>query len=146
MSRAARPVIDRIAERVALTDSGCVIWLASLDIGGYGQIGVGSKVDGSARKVKVHRALYELVIGPIPLGLDLDHLCRNRACCRPDHLEPVTRRENLARGMGLVGEQLRRDHCPRNHPYTPANTYMHKGARVCRACKAERARKRRAAA
>jgi hypothetical protein len=143
--RKARPILERIAEKVALTDDGCVIWTGSLDIGGYGQIGVGSKRDRTNTKRKVHRLLYELTVGPVPAGLDLDHLCRNRACCRPDHLEPVTRRENLARGTGLIGQQLARLTCAHGHPYTPENTYMDNGARVCRTCKAIRARLRRAA-
>lgn len=64
---------------------------------GYGQVRVAGKT------MLVHRAAYEILVGPIPAGLDLDHLCRNRACYNPDHLEPVTRKENLRRGFAARG-------------------------------------------
>lgn len=72
--------------------SGCWIWTGSILPNGYGQVFAGNW------KVSAHRLGYVLAYGPIPKGLELDHLCRNRSCCRPDHLEPVTRRENIRRG------------------------------------------------
>jgi hypothetical protein len=86
--------------------------------------------------------VYELHVGPIPEGLDLDHLCRVRACCNPDHLEPVTRSENLRRAVGIGNQWSSRSACSNEHPYTEENTARDKsGARVCRQCTRDRARR-----
>jgi hypothetical protein len=76
--------------------------------------------------------MYSAVKGAIPDGLHIDHLCRNRACCHPDHLEAVTPRENVRRG---VRSQV--THCPKGHEYTPENTKVKRGRRNCRACEAD---------
>ncbi len=110
-----------------ITESGCFIWLASTTRCGYGQIRVNKK------NLSAHRVAYEIARGPIPQGLDLDHLCRVRCCVNPDHLEPVTRFENSIRG-----ERATRTHCPRGHEYTDSNTYYHRRGhqshRICRVC------------
>lgn len=84
-----------------------------------------------------HRVAYQLEVGPIPVGLQLDHLCRNRACVNPAHLEPVTARENSLRGAGSQAINARKTRCGRGHPFTPENT-LHTGPdgrhRGCRAC------------
>ena len=81
-------------------------------------------------------ASYEHFRGAIPEGLNLDHLCRNRKCVNPDHLEAVTQRVNVMRGVSVTAENMRKSHCPTGHPYDAANTYVRaNGHRGCRACR-----------
>lgn len=101
---------------------------------GYGQTWDGQKV------LLAHRVAYELAVGPIPEGLHIDHLCRNRACVNPKHLEPVTCLENVRRGAAV------KTHCPHGHEYTPENSYHHPaGGRICRICIRKRNREKKAA-
>ena len=117
------------ADRRVIEDSrGCWIWSGAIN-NGYGRAYI------AGRLFYAHRVVYEVIVGPIPEGLELDHLCRVRACVNPAHLEPVTRAENLRRG--LKGELTTR--CPAGHPYDGANTRKRSnGHRVCRACHRER--------
>lgn len=109
----------------------CWIWTASENGHGYGQFrGAGADPSGNA-----HRFSYSMLVGSIPDGLHIDHLCRVKLCVNPMHLEPVTVRENLLRGMGWAGEFARRTHCVHGHPFDEANTrYNKSGGRACRAC------------
>jgi hypothetical protein len=113
---------------------GCWLWTAALT-SGYGAWG----------NRRAHRLVYEALVGPIPQGLQLDHLCRNRACVRPEHLEPVTQQVNLARGNGLPARRARQTECIYGHPFDAANTLVTKFGRVCRTCNREKARLRRSA-
>lgn len=118
----------------------CWIWTGARSSNGYGIAWVNGKLIGS------HRHSFTLFKGAIPAGLDLDHLCRVRICCNPDHLEPVTRSENNRRGR--LGEVLRSrfakiKHCPRGHEKNAENTYVNpvSGTRHCRICKLESQRR-----
>lgn len=82
------PVEDRIARKYNIVESGCWEWTDHIGPRGYGTLRVGGK---KGKKIDAHRIVYETFVGPIPEGLEIDHLCRNRACIYPDHLEPVTR-------------------------------------------------------
>lgn len=111
---------------------GCWLWTGHQNELGYGRV----YVSGAGQRM-VHRVVYELLVGPIPDGLEPDHLCRVPACSNPDHLEPVTHAENIRRGMAL------RTSCPHGHAYTQENTYTNsRGHRFCRRCNRERARAR----
>lgn len=114
------------------TRDGCWVWGGPPNNGGYGTASVNGK-NGMA-----HRHAYELTIGPIPLGKTLDHLCRNRMCINPDHLEPVDLRTNILRGTGFSAQKAAQTNCIRGHPLSGDNLYTKpNGSRNCRACRRE---------
>ncbi len=119
----AVPIV-RFAKKIEVDAlSGCWQWVGALNGGGYGGF------DGTTS----HRFIYEYLFGEIPDGLDLDHLCRNRKCCSPFHLEAVTRLENIRRASAI------KTHCPRRHPYSGENLHITKqGWRVCLKCRRNR--------
>lgn len=130
-------VRERLLSKIIEDKSrGCWIWTASLNGGGYARLGV----DGHIRVA--HRVSYECFRCEIPDGMYLDHLCRDRRCINPYHLEPVTHSVNCIRGniganSPLAQKQKAKTHCPKGHEYTDENTYINKnGARVCKKCSA----------
>ena len=119
-----------------LPGDGCWFWRGAHKAHGYGHLNRGG------RWLLAHRYAYEILIGPIPAGLELDHLCYEPSCVRPAHLEPVSRAENAKRAA-----ERRTSACPAGHPYTPENTYRWKGGnqRSCRTCHMLKERDRRQA-
>jgi hypothetical protein len=141
-----RNLADRWWLRVDKTGpDGCWQWIGAKWARGYGIF----TLPGTQQRIAAHRWGYEHLVGPIPDGLELDHLCRNRQCVNPEHLEPVTHLENVRRGLVRQNGQHERDktHCPQKHPYDERNTKVtDRGHRKCRACDAARTRRRKAAA
>lgn len=121
---------QRLRDKLRIDAAGCWLWTACLHRDGYGK----TVLNGRFRYA--HCAVYELLVGFIPEGLELDHLCRVRACCNPAHLEPVTSSVNRARGVHRNQHQDKTS-CPRGHEYTPENTYSYggRGGRSCKTCK-----------
>lgn len=133
MARPRRGVTDadRILSKVTVDDeTGCWEWQGYRQPAGHGRTRFGG------RKVLVHRWVFEHLVGPIPDGLSLDHLCRNPPCCNPDHLDAVDHRTNVLRGVGPAAINARKTQCPKGHPYDEANTHIDGlGRRVCRTCR-----------
>lgn len=121
-----RPIMERLTAQRTITTEGCWEWGGIRQPNGYGVIhheGTGSRT---------HRVAYEAWVGPIPEGLHIDHLCRNKACFNPEHLEPVTHAENMRR--------TRRGVCTNGHELTDENIYTYGNKRHCRPCRRDRSR------
>ena len=119
-------LLDRLASKFEINpETGCWVWTAAKHRTGYGSVWSAGQMQ------RAHRVCYEATVEPIPEGLEIDHLCRNRDCINPDHLEPVTQKENIGRG---VPWRPRPTHCPNGHEYTPENTGVHKNSIRCRTC------------
>lgn len=136
---------ERLSRRSMKTACGCILWLGSTDPKGYGRL------HNSKGSRHVHRIAYELAVGPIPPGMELDHLCRIPSCVNPEHLEPVTRKQNVDRGLAATVHKARyalRTHCKDGHELTPENTYIYNHPdgllrRRCRKCNANEQKNRR---
>lgn len=123
--------VQRFWSKVNKTES-CWEWIASKASGGYGMFAINHD-----KLVRAHVFAYQTMVGEIPEGLVLDHLCRNRICVNPAHLEPVTRRENVLRGETLPAKNLQKTHCPNGHLLAGENlspAHLKRGGRTCRIC------------
>ena len=128
---------ERLANRIIEGTNGCWEWSGAHLASGYGSL------RWHGRSTVVHRVIFGLA-NEIPEGFQLDHLCRNRGCCNPDHIEAVNQRTNLLRGVGFSAINAAKKSCPSGHAYTPENIYSRPsapGTRECRICrKANRAK------
>lgn len=123
---------DRFLSRTIVDESGCWNYTGFLDRDGYGMFRVGPD------QRRAHRVSYEMFVADIPDGLVMDHLCRNRSCVNPTHLEPVTVQENTLRGSGITANNALKTHCPSGHEYSADNLVICVGRRVCRRCRSAR--------
>lgn len=125
-------VQSRFWRQTMKVEDGCIVWAGTLTPRGYGQFSVDNK------HYAAHRLAYSKLVGPVPVGLVCDHLCRNRACVNPEHIDVVTNRENIIRGEGpamLTRMNRAKTHCPAGHEYTVTNTRVDsRGRRGCRTC------------
>jgi hypothetical protein len=118
--RFVRPVLE----------TGCWLWTGSLDSHGYGKFSI------KHRSIPAYRFSYETFVGPRPPGATLDHLCRNRRCVNPAHLEPVANRINILRGVSPAAVNAHKTHCKTGHPFDSANTRItRQGHRECITCR-----------
>ena len=132
-----RAEMVRIFSQIEVLSNGCWQWTGRTSINGYGRVRL------RGEEVSVHRLTYAWAVAPLPRGSAegcLDHLCRNRLCCNPVHLEFVTLLENLARGNTNMSPN--KTHCLKGHPYSGDNLYVKPstGHRVCRTCAVESVR------
>jgi len=126
----SQSILSRFWDKVEKTNS-CWNWRAGKNSDGYGTFWIG-------KTVSAHRFAYQLLIGSIPKDKEIDHLCRNRSCVNPVHMEIVTNKINVLRGISSPAENARKTYCKNGHPFNEENTINYKdGRRQCRPCKKE---------
>lgn len=131
----------RFARFVSVQPNGCHQWTGAITRDGYGLFNDGERIR------QAHRFAYTGAHGEVPYGLHLDHLCRNRGCVNPAHLEAVTPRENVLRGRSLAAQNAKKTHCPKGHPFDERSAKTFRSQRFqrrCLPCLAAKARARRA--
>jgi hypothetical protein len=123
--------IDKISQHTEIDDNGCWNWGGSRSVYGYGVVWHNGK------GVYAHRLSYLTFMGELSDRLVIDHLCRNRKCINPEHLEEVTDAENVARGIhkGVGRPRPKAEYCKRGHEFTKENTYVYRNRQNCRECK-----------
>lgn len=122
----------RIGTKIERDENGCWLWNGAISSNGYGSVWLNGRVTSS------HAAVYTILVGPVPEGLWLDHFhCDVRRCCNPEHVRPVTPRENILRGSAPVTLNAGKTACHNGHEYTPENTKWFTGWRSCRICSRE---------
>lgn len=134
--RAEREQQARFWIRVEKVPGGCWLWRGTTASNGYGRFVIDD------RNQAAHRIAYVWLVGPVPEGLELDHLCSVRNCVNPRHLEPVTHRENTLRGDTITAAAAAKTHCPRGHELAGSNlvpSSLRNGRRDCLTCSRRRA-------
>lgn len=132
----APDVIERFLAKIDASGD-CWQWTAGVSGGRYGSF---LRPDLGGKAQKAHRVAWELLVGPIPDGLQIDHLCKNTLCVNPDHLEPVTARVNVRRSAGVCARNAAKTACKRGHVFTEENTMRRPTGRRCKTCHAEAGR------
>lgn len=140
-----KPNLDKLLSKVQKGggDDDCWIWVSHKTPNGYGRVPFNE--NGKSKSGIAHKMIFEAVNGPVPDGLQLDHLCRTRDCVNPAHLEIVTARENTIRGVGPTALNAAKTHCKRGHPLIPENLTPRSYKRECKLCEQERMRRKYAA-
>jgi hypothetical protein len=132
----ALPLLERWESKVEPEpNTGCWLWVGHIQPNGYGTIRTGSLLSDSRAMSYAHRVAYKLLVGPVPVGLQVDHLCRVRQCVNPAHLEPVSPAVNTGRGSSPSTRTAREGRCQRGHDLTAENIKVRSnGKRSCRRC------------
>lgn len=138
-----KTVLQRFEEKyIPEPNTGCWLWLSGTDGHGYGQFFF-LRPAYKGKMMNAYKFSYEFFVKPVPKGLELDHLCRNRLCVNPDHLEAVTKKVNIQRGKGISALNSKKTLCPKGHKYDEENTKFGKNSfggtyRYCRKCNNEK--------
>jgi hypothetical protein len=137
-------LLSKASTKIVVDEFGCWLWAGSKTASGYAVLRI--QENGKSVLRRVHRLLYTELVGAIPADLVPDHLCRVRHCVNPDHIEPVTQRENTMRGLGPARFNAEKTHCDEGHPLSGTNLRVNAktGQRICKTCQNRAARDYRA--